>query len=516
MDQTLQILIETLAKGNGGEMTIREQKALKQILDQVRDSTEMTVREMRVLEKAARAAGSESYEAFRKANGGGSGGGGGSPPAPPAPSSQGGGGTGSAMRRHFGAIGGQILGMPGMGMMMGVGGAAAAIGGIVLVLEKVISKFNEWNESISQTVRHSMEFDLMGTRVATLGTLTRQVSEHNKDLALSYSQVERNIRTVSAEIAHLSEIQTLQLKKQQDLDDALLEKQKARIDLATRFNPIARIEQTEAAERAHFDRQMERLRAELELRRKLHLMEGERAGEAEKNYTAEADALKATLPGLQKKALVDEGQAGTIAEQNARRRAEMIKELELVNEMALGKSIGFGYTKYRVGAPSHLNPSTAASDALFGDVFSQAKAAARKAELEKGLEDLNNEDAAAKQAALITKGRADRVARAAAFAEEKAKGLNEEGKKAVFEAEQDKARIEATEATLQQEIDARNKARQDKSRTQILDSVQPQNISVPGGGVSTGNSALLEKLDRLAMQNDIMINIWTTGGSGAA
>src|SRR5688572_3353470 len=65
-DHVLRVAIETTLKGEAGELSIRQQRELKKALDDVNRGAELTVRQMRTLEAAAKASGGQAAELFKQ------------------------------------------------------------------------------------------------------------------------------------------------------------------------------------------------------------------------------------------------------------------------------------------------------------------------------------------------------------------------------------------------------------------------------------------------------------------
>ncbi len=130
--------------------------------------------------------------------GGGDGGGGGS---------GGGGGGGYAMRRHFGAIAGQVLGLPGLGMAAAVGGIAGVIGGVVIGLEKVVRLFKEWYAMSTQLRDIAMQYATIGDKVANASEHQRDLNRQQELFNQSLSHVRETVRSTTAQIAQMQQIQ---------------------------------------------------------------------------------------------------------------------------------------------------------------------------------------------------------------------------------------------------------------------------------------------------------------------
>jgi len=276
-------------------------------------------------------------------------------------------GSSYAVRRHFGAVAGQVLGMPGLGMMAAVGGMAAGIGVVVLALEKVIGLFKEWNAKIEAVVDNQRAFDMVGERIDSLANKQRQLARENQTFALSYAQIERQVHTVSAAITHLTSQQEIAITFEKRLADAQLQATLARIALDNRFSPIQRIAAEQAAKEAAFIADQDRERRSNEEKIALKKLEADMAEERKKRFTDEAALIDKEIPALARKAQEDKEKEKTFLEGGELKRKEIDSEMKIVERLKSGHGTAGDMIKYyanRALANQELNPATAASDRL--------------------------------------------------------------------------------------------------------------------------------------------------------
>lgn len=351
MDQSLQILIKTIADLKDGDLTIKQQKELEQAIKATGAGAELTVRQMRTLEQAAAkvkapAAGisPEQSAAGRVASSSAV-----KPPKIPAPEppeeeKQ---HSGTTMRRHFGAVAGQLLGMPGLGMLAAAGGLTAGIGIAVSLMEKAGRVALAWNAAIQEVLATSRGFETYEQRVDSLSLRTQNLRQHNDGVALSLGQIERQVNNTANAVSHYLDLLQTQSTFGARVEDAQLKAALARINLEQRFNPAERIRQTEAAEEAAYQRRMAREKQEEQNKLAAFALQ-EKLATARKAFNqANLADVNAALPERQHTADLAADELKNVEKQTDAREEKLEAERALVKQMAEGSIVpGAGIAAY--------------------------------------------------------------------------------------------------------------------------------------------------------------------------
>ena len=393
-------------------------------------------------------------------------------------------------------------------------GGVLAIGTAV---RTVLGMFREWNESIKEMVIRSLGYELIGTRIESVAIKTRQVVERNKDFTQSLAQVERQVKTVALEIAHLTEIQNVQLQVQNKLAEATMNQQLASAALRNLYNPIGQIKEEMEIRKAALERQLALERALEQVKIQTHEREAIRAKERANQYAEEAALIKKSLPDLERRADKDQAVAESVAEDTKASVAEKKKELALVERIADGKATQSdykAYRHYRAAVNEGINPTDADARAADYD-HSQEAAAARVKTLRENIAVDENTRITAAQVARESAARLARQQKRLGFAQDETLGGETESKKAAEAADQARKVREEEEKARQKILDILKDTVEKEGQKQMLQSTPPQSISVPGGGVYNQNSEMLEKLERIATTQDAMLNVWMTGAGAA-
>lgn len=309
-DETIEILIKTIASGDGAKVsaqdyerlaaaTGRSTEELKKYAEQVRRTEQLrsqlrsdAVASGRDYDPASIAASRASiirYEAalrqsIRPASMRDApaytgpippiieeyfeGGGGGAPPKPP------GGGMGYGMRRHYGAVAGQILGMPGLGTAVAVGGIAGGLGAAIIAMEKLIRYFSEWQEKIDRIRNAASLWDEVKNKVQSVGEVQRDLNREQELFNKSLSHVYETVRSTTAQMVQLQAIQERSAKFAIDQENAEFALERVNIMLRNRMNILGQIhelaqlderiaERTIQREAEAEDRRIARLKKEL-------------------------------------------------------------------------------------------------------------------------------------------------------------------------------------------------------------------------------------------------------------
>ncbi len=493
MDQKLQIVIEFLQKGD----TAGAQKALDQITKSTTAATAAT-------QQLTQAQAAQVQAAQAK---------------PPVIHEEEEGHNPAAMRRHFGAVAGQLLGMPGLGMLTAAGGAMAGIGVAIAAAEKASSAFKAWTDSIDELAQHSRAFDLIEHSVDSVEHRTRALVLHNRELAASFADIERQVKTVSIAVQQYLELQQVQINYAQRLDDAETARELARIAFEQRFNPIERIRLTEAAEEAAMRRKMDRERDLQQAQIDAHVLNAQMAEEREKMFGDEAEALKKQLPALDQRAKRDEEGAKVIASGEDKKRAAREDEMKLLNEIRLGNFDEFTLARYsghRALANQELNPSSEASDKLLqltipagiGRRQDEAKAAA-KDWAQKRYDELNEADKAGAASVQNAQAVAEQSASKASLLRKKiaideGEKLSQEAErqKAEMQAEQQRRVMELRDQTRPTETEERARGMQFQRDLQMQHEIRTDLPPANSGGASI-NGILMDIHDTLKRIEDL-------------
>jgi hypothetical protein len=438
------------------------------------------------------------------------------PPDSPNDPSNKGGDSSYAARRHFGAVAGQILGLPGLGMAAAIGGITAAAGVAAIALHKLVTITQEWNEKINAMAEANRLFETAAQRADTLANQVRRVADHNKDLALTYAQIERQVRTTSAAVSHYMELQQAQLAFEQRLDEASVERMSRENDIRNRFNPIARIKEQEAIEEAAHRRRIEREReAERNAQRALELQK-ELAAARQAHFAERTEQLNQIIPQAERDADVAKRKADDMMATTGLQKSEAEKERQLVQDLVSGvanpRTWLAKYMTFRAKTPGDLNPSTDASEMLLGKRGGTTEEYMAAAEVR--LKELNDASAEADrtgldaaQLARTKAARAARLTRERDMYEQDAHGSAVEQSKAAFELEQKKKLQEQSSPMRDAAEQERIRSLQKGSEFKILNEFLSMPISAPGTA-STGDKDAIKLLEQIASNQQQLLNEW--------
>jgi hypothetical protein len=149
----------------------------------------------------------------------------------------------SVLRRHFGAVAGQALGMPGLGMVMGAGGMVAGIGAAILALERMISTLREMGEL-------GGKIEGLGQTFATIGDHTRNAASYQRELnremelfKIQVSFIERQVFSTQAIIGQIGQIRDHEAELRARVEDVNLARERENILLNNRLNIMEQIRQ---------------------------------------------------------------------------------------------------------------------------------------------------------------------------------------------------------------------------------------------------------------------------------
>lgn len=429
------------------------------------------------------------------------------PVIPAAGGAAAGGGINSTVARAAGGTLGSLFGVGGLGMAAAAGGVAGlTVAGIELVgraLRSVIGLFKEWFDSIQKLVAQSVDYELIKTRLDSVANQTRAVNLHNKDLAQSYSHISENVRTVALEIAHLTELQTLQIEMGAKVSDAMMAQQLAENALNNRFNPILRIQEETRIHAEAIKRQMEIELARAELQVKLHEEETKRALEREQNYLAVAAAGKGARGALKNAVTEAEENAKDNAETQEAKIALAKKYIGILKPFAEGKTgpgdmFSLAFEQARPDDPFGFNADDDFTDTSLG---SGTEAPTRAiAKLQKAIADARGSERGfndkTEQAKDALKLQDDRIK----FNESKAQSLRTEAESADEAAKQSRKRIELERPALEEIEGYQQRGNQQGGQLQIFNTIPAVNIDGSNGTDATevlqDIRTLLENIDR--------------------
>lgn len=410
------------------------------------------------------------------------------------------GGLDPNLRRHWGSVVGNVAGFPGLGMLA-AGGAGTAAAGIAI--STLIQSLQHWLEQINAIVAASRQSDNVEQRIDSIGTRTRQVTLHNKDFALSYQDIARQVHSVAIAIQHMIELDHVAIEMAGKLDDAETRRALSLNNLQNMYNPVERIRQEEAIREAAYQRQVQREKDMEQLTLARKLQEFQNAGEREQLFVRQAKMVKEQLPELEKQADVDAERSKAVQEEEELKRKALEEERKIVENIALGKAgvtTAVNYTRYRTGVSQELNPATAASDALraivnrtsdrTSPVVTEA-AQARLAELDEALKGTTENKQRAKQMAEESQGKVNRAKKRLGMAEDEIIKSQTEQQKAQLEAEQQDRVIQEKEKTRSQE------ERNIRESMQLERDIQIRQVSPPGSVPPSRGTALLDKVVEL-------------------
>lgn len=510
-DQTVQILLKTVADLKDGELTIRQQRELQKAIEATGRGAELTMRQTRALEQAAARVQTQrsqaADEAARK-----------SPPPiiPPEEDKKHG---SKAMIRHFGAVAGQALGMPGLGMLAAAGGMAAGIGVTISLLEKGVRLLGQWNDKIQQFVAHGRSFETFELRVDSLSLRMQALRQHNQEVAQSMSFITREVNSVAAAVAQHSDLLQTQLAFEQRLDDARTRFTLSRVRLANLFNPLERIRQESEAEEAAYRRRLDRERqaernkiAELTLQQRL-------AEQRQAIAEAEVNMAQATLPQKEHQADLAADELANTVKQTEARHEQLEEERKFVKQMADGSLVpGFGLKGYMAARAgmigtdgfSGLDKTIASTGQTgvvglgLGSVPSGIQEAAKRrlAEIDKETQGLADKRNVAKAKARAMAAEVNILTKGQSFSEEEARASEKSRQEAERDLEQQRRKMGLNESLRSQEENATRDAMRNEMRLQQLQTLPPANLAPTGGGAAIGDNELLEILKQIATNTE--------------
>lgn len=515
-DQSIEVMIKTVADLKAGDLTIRQQRELQKAIEATGRGADLTMRQLRSLEQAAarvQSQRSQAADAAARQN---------PPPIIPPPllpTEAAGAKTtahgGRAMVRHFGAVAGQIAGMPGLGMLAAAGGMAAGIGVTIGLLEKGVRLLGQWNDKIQEFIHHGRSFETFEMRVDSLSLRMQALRQHNQEVAQSMGFIEREVNSVAAAVSRHSELLQTQLQFEQRLDDARTRFTLSRIRLANLWNPLDRIRQESEAEEAAYRRRLERERQqernkvrELELQMRL-------ADQRQTIAAAEVSMAQATLPQKQHEADLAADAADATREETKARHEKLEAERTFVKQMASGSLVpGFGLKGY-MGARADMIPTDGFSEldktiasggqtgaiALgLGNVPPGIQAAARRrlAQIDKeerGLADKRNSATALARAKSAEAGLLERQQQ---FSEGEARASEKERQEAERDLQGQRLKMSLQESLRSQEEGATREALRNEMKIQQLQSLPGASLPPSGGGAAVGSNEMMELLKQIA------------------
>jgi hypothetical protein len=338
-DKSIEILIKTILDAQGGELTIRQQREIQKAIKQTGDTSELTVRQMREMERAAQKAGGETLAFWQKIQPQSTAGARGSnftsmaqygapigpqvtpPPVIPPSGSHGLNLNSTAMRRHFGAVAGQVLGMPGMGMMMAGGGMVAGIGAAVLALERMVTLFGELGDTARQIEDIGRSYTSLGDQVKSVESYQRSLNRETEIFQLQLFQIQREVFNTANMVQQLNDLREHEAGLQIRLHDQEMAKRREAMMLATVGNPFGRIQGA-----GELDKEAARIAIENEIKaeeRKQQLIaDRKRMAEDEKKKSSEEKQTAEAALATQRKTT----QEVTLTQGNAAKSAQTLYE----------------------------------------------------------------------------------------------------------------------------------------------------------------------------------------------
>jgi len=388
------------------------------------------------------------------------------------------------------ASGGGLSSLAGM-----LGRRFTGAAGIGYALHKATEGLREWLSHVGRLTEASRAFDAVANSVDSLQAKERMLVEHNRDFALSYAQIERQVNTTALQIAHLTQVQEVQLTFQKRVADAKMEAELAESALRNRFNPIGQIQdEMDIRERA-FTRQMEQEKALRQIELERHESTVKRAAEREERYAKEAEAIKALLPALERQADLDAKKTEKLAGEGAVMKERLEKQRAAVQEFAENK-----YTTFDAAAYVSRHPTEKLSGALLNPLLFDVPGIATEklGALDEALSDINKADNKARGVSRASAARLSRALKKLGYAEGEVTGAESERQRAGIEAGHLRGVIDLENQSrptiLQQQIEA------ERSRgTLDILNVSPTHIPPTGGGASISNDAqsIIAAMERL-------------------
>jgi hypothetical protein len=339
------------------------------------------------------------------------------------------------------------------------------------------------------------------------------------------ANVERQVYSTAAAMAHMNELREQEAGLNIRKEDALLLAERERVLLDNRLNILTKIQKLGEIDAEIAERTLKREIDQQE--RKIAILEEteRRAGKRQEQETKDAEAIKKGIAQEREKTAVVKEEQGII-DRTAQARYELYdKERIALEKITEGRIAGQKDFMLSVGQRMFSGEPIGASDTGLSVEISRSPlyvtdeakriAAGRLGEVRRIQQQLAAQRFRAGEAVSEAEQPGKILEKERQFSEGQVLTAEQDIKKAQQDLETERAKLERLKNATVPVLDAQKDAIRTRTLREQLDSVQPQNISVPGGGVGTGNKELLDKLDRLAMQNDVMIQIWTTG-SGAA
>jgi len=269
------ILIRTILDATGGDLTIRQQKQIKDAISGVDGVAGLTVRQMRQLEAASKSAGGAALDAFKKIAPTATGPGPGfvSPVSAAAkvtealdqsaPAAREAGGrigqeAGEGMshtlehhlKTHLANMIGATVGASGLGRLaaIGVGGAMAAVG--FAIAEKLKETTAHYFEQIDLMEEKMREFQNVADTLDPFAVTRDHLDQDTNAFMRSLSEIDRNAKTVNKTFAEMNELLLLRQKIAEEISDKELEKQIEQIRAKGASGKITSFQETSLIERA--------------------------------------------------------------------------------------------------------------------------------------------------------------------------------------------------------------------------------------------------------------------------
>jgi hypothetical protein len=210
------------------------------------------------------------------------------PKPPPLPN------QGGIGQNGIGRFVGGVLGMGGLA----VGGTLAGITAVAAALHKVIEGVKQWFDAQRELRMIERQYQTIADRIESVNTLTRRITLHNQELALSYSLIERSVKGTSAAVAHLNELADTQINNARTMAELEHQRNMARIKLHNLFNPIGQLKANEAENNRFAQQQMDQESAAEQ--KHLQTIEAKAQLASERKALADADAatIKEAIPNI--------------------------------------------------------------------------------------------------------------------------------------------------------------------------------------------------------------------------
>lgn len=541
-DQTLQILIESLKKGDGGKLTIEEQKQVAAQLEATAKAAEKSADRQVEAQKRISAEQRRTNEQANAAQKGQ-----GVPPVVPPrarqtpqnPPSEEGGHSNANARRHWGAVAGQILNLPGAGMLLAAGGMTAGLGAAIMLIEKIVDKFNAWKEAIDETAAAWRKVETAGQFIDSMAIRQQKLNHHTEQFHLTLAQIQRQLHTTQAQVKLFQDEEETLSAFEARRDEARFARMRAEVELQQRLNPVSRIQQLEAIEEQAYQRRISReehleqvqLRS-IELQQRLSEI---RAA----HYSREAEGVKAGLKPLEEAA--DKADYEKTAVEAATDKAfERIEKLRAVAQrMVEGRA---AYGDYRDASNLVLSgegaEEKAALDALIGDptkndalltgmgfVPDNVKKAAQEligkigtgATDETGtvLSRFRDRRMVARAKANATRHALETHMRSLGFAEDEIQNATRDFTEAEMGRQATQGQINIKTPLRGEESDETLRSLQLQRDLNIRNSLPSVSIPPTGGGAAVDLNGLKEVMERVAAGQELLARIWSDNGGVA-